>query len=119
MDVTMGALLLAAFFSINMLSLIYLGIIAVGMGAPARARRLFWRFCALPALALLLVVQYSVLIGPPPPFDDPAALAQKPLVLGRGKGDDDASESLKVGGSADGDLLLKQRCIAYHENKLS
>lgn len=70
MDVTMGALLLAAFFSINILSLVYLAIIAVGMAMHAQPRRLVWRFCVLPLLAVLLITQYSLLIGPPPPFDE-------------------------------------------------
>ena len=69
MDVTMGTLLLAAFFSINVLSLIYLAMIAIGMAVPAQHRRLIWRLCVLPLLAVLLIAQYSVFIGLPPPFD--------------------------------------------------
>ena len=69
MDVTMGALLLAAFFSINILSLVYLAMIAIGMAVPSQPRRLLWRFCVLPLLAILLIAQYSVFIGLPPPFD--------------------------------------------------
>ena len=67
MDVTMGALLLAAFLSTNALSLLYLAFIAVGMAAPARARRLTWRAGVLPVLAALLLAQYSLYMGPPPP----------------------------------------------------
>jgi hypothetical protein len=69
MDVTMGTLLLAAFFSINILSLIYLAMIAIGMAVPAQPRRLVWRLCVLPLLAILLISQYSVFIGLPPFFD--------------------------------------------------
>lgn len=69
MDVTMGALLLAAFFSINILSLVYLAMIAIGMAVPAQPRRMIWRFCVLPLLAILLIAQYSVFIGLPPPFE--------------------------------------------------
>jgi hypothetical protein len=94
MDVTMGTLLLAAFLSINMLSLIYLGMIAVGMAAPAGPRRLFWRFCGLPLLALLLIMQYSVSIGLPPPFDTATWLLK--LAAGRQHDPDTGGESLKV-----------------------
>ena len=62
----MGALLVAAFTAVNALSLLYMSLIAVGMAAPPRARRVAWRFCSLPLLAMLLLLQYSVLIGLPP-----------------------------------------------------
>lgn len=62
----MGALLVAAFTAVNALSLLYMALIAVGMAAPPRARRVAWRFCCLPLLAVLLLLQYSVLIGLPP-----------------------------------------------------
>lgn len=70
MDAAMGALLLAAFLAVNALSLVYLGFIAVGMAAPAPARRLAWRACVLPVLAVLLLGQYSLLLGPPPQLLD-------------------------------------------------
>ena len=62
----MGALLVAAFTAVNALSLLYMAVIAVGMAAPPRSRRVAWRFCSLPLLAMLLLLQYSVLIGLPP-----------------------------------------------------
>lgn len=65
----MALLLIAAFFSTNLLSLIYLAIIAVGMAAPLHARCLTWRFCVLPVLAVIVVEQYSLYIGLPPPWD--------------------------------------------------
>lgn len=74
MDLAMGTLLLAAFFSINLLSLVYLTMIAVGMAVPPHPRRLIWRYCVLPLLALLLITQYSFFIGLPPPFDRDAPL---------------------------------------------
>ena len=69
LECNMLLLLLAAFFCTNLLSLIYLAIIAVGMAAPAHARGLTWRFGVLPLLAIILVEQYSLYIGPPPPWD--------------------------------------------------
>ena len=65
----MALLLVAAFYSTNIYSLLYLAIIAVGMAAPVQARCLTWRFCVLPLLAIVLVEQYSVYIGLPPPWD--------------------------------------------------
>ena len=62
----MGALLVAAFTAVNALSLLYMALIAVGMAAPPHARRVAWRFCSLPLLAVLLLLQYSVRIGLPP-----------------------------------------------------
>lgn len=75
MDIAMGTLLLAAFFSINLLSLVYLAMIAVGMAVPPQPRRLIWRFCVLPLLAVLLIAEYSFFIGLPPPFDQDAPLS--------------------------------------------
>jgi hypothetical protein len=66
LDINMAALLVAAFAATNALSLLYLAVIAVGMAAPAGPRRLIWRAAVLPVLALLLLLQYSLCIGPPP-----------------------------------------------------
>ena len=66
MEIAMGALLVAAFTAVNALSLMYMALVAIGMAAPPRARRIAWRFCSLPLLAALLLLQYSVLIGLPP-----------------------------------------------------
>ncbi len=65
----MALLLVAAFYSTNIFSLLYLAIIAAGMAAPVQARCLTWRFCVLPLLAIVLVEQYSLYIGLPPPWD--------------------------------------------------
>ena len=59
LEITMFSLLLAAFLATNILSLLYMGMIAVG---PAPRRRA-WRFFFVPALGLTLLFQYSVLIG--------------------------------------------------------
>lgn len=69
LEFNMALLLVAAFYSTNLFSLVYLGIIAVGMAAPVSARCLTWRFCVLPLLAIVVVEQYSLYIGPPPPWD--------------------------------------------------
>lgn len=66
MEICMLALLMAAFLTINMLSLIYMIMIAVGMAAPSQPRRRIWRRLFVPLLGLLLLQQYSVLIGLPP-----------------------------------------------------
>lgn len=65
----MALLLVTAFYATNLFSLLYLTIIAVGMAAPLQARCLTWRFCVLPLLALVLVEQYFLYIGLPPPWD--------------------------------------------------
>ena len=62
----MATLLVAAFLSINVLSLVYMLFIAIGMALPERSRRLLWRLLVLPALGGLLIWQYAVLIWPPP-----------------------------------------------------
>ncbi len=64
----MALLLVAAFYSTNLFSLLYLAITAVGMAAPVQARCLTWRFCVLPLLATVLVEQYFLYIGLPPPW---------------------------------------------------
>ena len=69
LEFNMALLLVAAFYYTNLFSLLYLAIIAVGMAAPVQARCLTWRFCVLPLLAAVLVEQYSLYIGLPPPWD--------------------------------------------------
>ena len=59
----MASLLVAAFLATNVLSLIYMIMIGVGMAARGGPRRRAWRFFFVPLLALLLLFQYSVLIG--------------------------------------------------------
>ena len=66
MEVNLAALLLAAFFALNALSLVYMAIVALGMGLPADKRRAFWRWAMVPILGLLLLSQYSILLGLPP-----------------------------------------------------
>lgn len=59
----MASLLVAAFLATNILSLVYMVMIGVGMAAQGGPRRRAWQFCFVPLLALLLLLQYSVLIG--------------------------------------------------------
>ena len=66
MEVNLAALLLAAFFALNALSLVYMAIVALGMSLPADRRRAFWRWAVVPILGLLLLSQYSILLGLPP-----------------------------------------------------
>ena len=58
----MSSLLVAAFLATNMLSLVYMVMIAVGMAARVKPRRRAWRFVFVPLLGLLLLFQYTVLI---------------------------------------------------------
>ncbi|KAK9863698.1 hypothetical protein WJX84_001768 [Apatococcus fuscideae] len=66
MEVNLAALLLAAFFALNALSLVYMAIVALGMSLPAGKRRAFWHWAVVPILGLLLLGQYSILLGVPP-----------------------------------------------------
>ena len=63
LEITMFSLLLAAFLVTNILSLLYMGMIAVGMWVRPAPRRRAWRFFFVPALGLILLFQYSILIG--------------------------------------------------------
>ena len=63
LEITMFSLLVAAFLATNILSLLYMGMIAVGMGVKPGPRRRAWRFFFVPTLGLILLFQYSVLIG--------------------------------------------------------
>ena len=90
LEFNMALLLIAAFYSTNLFSLVYLAIIAVGMAAPVSARCLTWRFCVLPLLAVVVVEQYSLYIGPPPPWDQSQSEA-----LGRHH-DDTPQSSIRV-----------------------
>ena len=67
----MGTLLLAAFFAVNILSLVYMLFIAVGMAAPMSVRRHVWRLVVLPVLGALLIWQYAELVGRPPFLEAP------------------------------------------------
>jgi hypothetical protein len=62
----MGTLLVAAFLAITILSLVFMLFIGLGMSLSVHSRRALWRILVLPVLALLLVWQYTVLIGWPP-----------------------------------------------------
>ena len=66
MEVNLAALLLAAFFALNILSLVYMTIVALGMSLPSVRRRAFWRWAVVPVLGVLLLSQYSILLGLPP-----------------------------------------------------
>jgi len=63
LEMTMFSLLVAAFLATNILSLVYMAMIAVGMAAQPGPRRRAWRFSFVPVLGLLLLFQYTVLIG--------------------------------------------------------
>ncbi len=63
LEMTMFSLLVAAFLATNILSLVYMAMIAVGMAAQPGPRRRAWRFFFVPVLGLLLLFQYTVLIG--------------------------------------------------------
>lgn len=62
LELAMASLLVAAFLACNVLSLLYMFIIAVGMAARVRPRRRAWRFVFVPLLGLLLLFQYTALI---------------------------------------------------------
>lgn len=66
LELTMVALLVAAFLAVNVISLVLMLFLAMGMGLPQRPRRFLWRAMVLPALGLLLIWQYGVLLGWPP-----------------------------------------------------
>lgn len=100
LEFNMALLLVAAFYSTNLFSLIYLTIIAVGMAAPVQARCLTWRFCVLPLLAIVLMEQYSLYIGLPPPWD-----TSQSGVLGRHKSEAH-QRSVRVGLTASHCLVL-------------
>lgn len=91
LEFNMALLLVAAFYATNLFSLLYLAIIAVGMAAPVQARCLTWRFCVLPLLAVVLVEQYSLYIGLPPPWD-----SGRPGLLWRRHKSDTQRTSVKV-----------------------
>ena len=55
MEVNLAALLLAAFFALNILSLAYMAIVALGMTLSGSRRRAFWRWAVVPVLGLLLL----------------------------------------------------------------
>ena len=62
----MFTLLVAAFLAANALSLAFLAMIAVGMVAPLHVRQLAWRRTFIPLLSFLLMLQYTIFVGPPP-----------------------------------------------------
>jgi len=62
----MGTLLVAAFLAITILSLLFMLFIGLGMSLSVDSRRALWRILVLPLLALLLIWQYTVLLGWPP-----------------------------------------------------
>ncbi|KAK9858804.1 hypothetical protein WJX84_000839, partial [Apatococcus fuscideae] len=66
MEVNLALLLLAAFFALNVLSLIYMAIVALGMSIAADKQRALWRWAVVPILGLLLLIQYSIILGLPP-----------------------------------------------------
>lgn len=63
LEMTMFALLVAAFLATNLLSLAYMAMIAAGMGLQPGPRRRAWRFVFVPVLGALLLFQYTALVG--------------------------------------------------------
>jgi hypothetical protein len=72
LDLSMLSLLLAAFLSCNLLSMGYMVFIAVGMAAPPLHRRMLWSRVIVFCLAGVLVWQYAVFLGKPPPVVEPS-----------------------------------------------
>ena len=64
----MLALILSAFLFINLLSLFLIALVAVGMAVHPNKRRHLWRLMVVPTLAVLLILEYAVLVGLPPPL---------------------------------------------------
>ncbi len=62
----MLTLLLASFLSCNVLSLAYMALVGVGMVTKGPRRRWLWQHFVVPLLAVLLVLQYAIYVGPPP-----------------------------------------------------
>lgn len=71
LEIALFTLLVAAFIAANALSLIYLAAVAIGMVVPSKPRRVLWMWMVLPVLGLILVWQYSELVGLPPTFEQP------------------------------------------------
>jgi hypothetical protein len=67
LEIALFTLLVTAFISANALSLVYLAMVAIGMVVPNKLRRKIWMCIVLPVLGLILVWQYSELVGLPPP----------------------------------------------------
>lgn len=66
LEIALFTLLVTAFIAANVLSLIYLAAVAIGMVLPSKARRSLWVWMVLPVLGIILVWQYSELVGLPP-----------------------------------------------------
>lgn len=65
MEIVMGCLLCAAFLAMNVLSLSYMLFIAIGMSAPLSVRGRLWCWMVMPLLGLLVLFQYSLMVGLP------------------------------------------------------
>lgn len=68
LEISMLALILSAFLFINLLSLFLIALVAVGMAVHPNKRRHLWRLMVVPTLAVLLILEYAVLVGLPPPL---------------------------------------------------
>jgi hypothetical protein len=81
-DVSLFALLLAAFLAANALSLVYMCALAAGMVFGQRVRRHVWRWMVVPLLGLILLWQYLMLVGPPPTLHvDPSLGLQEDVAV--------------------------------------
>ena len=74
----MLALILSAFLSINLLSLFLIALVAVGMAVHSQKRRHLWRLMVVPTLAVLLIFEYAVLVGVPPPLRQSGHSGERP-----------------------------------------
>ena len=66
LEIGLFTLLFAAFIAANALSLGYMVAVAVGMIAPPKLRRVLWTWIVMPVLGIVLIWQYSELVGWPP-----------------------------------------------------
>jgi piezo-type mechanosensitive ion channel component 1/2 len=100
LDLSLFALLIAAFLSANALSLVHVALIGTCMVLGRRKRRAVWRAAVVPWLAFALSLEYSVLVGLPPAGAD--LLASGRPIDGAGKAmlgamSDDVRDWLGVG----------------------
>lgn len=66
LDVSLLLLLLAAFYSCTMLSLVYVLLVGLGMWLQPSASQRLWRVAVVPFLGAVLTWQYATYLGLPP-----------------------------------------------------
>lgn len=59
----MAALLIAAFLSLDAMSLLFVAAVGAGMALPEGSRRRVWTMLVLPALGVLLFEQYRCVLA--------------------------------------------------------